>query len=150
MWLGHNSAHFGVANSVALELAGISAETPDPAGGIIERDAQGQPTGLLAEQAQDIIYEVIPPYTVEQLADSVARMTPELNAEGITTVKDPEIRQTMWDGYQRAKENGDLTLRVFTLWRSPDTIDGARDLLERIGATTIPGDVSAMVSKYSN
>lgn len=142
VWLGHTSGHFGIANSAALKLAGISVETPDPEGGFIERDAQGQPTGILTDQAQDIIYEVIPPYTVAQFADAVAKMTPKLNADGITTIKDPEIRQPMWDGYQRAKEDGDLTLRVFTLWRSPDTIDDARDLLERIGATTIPGDES--------
>ncbi len=142
VWLGHTSGHFGIANSAALKLARISVETLDPDGGLIERDADGNPTGILADQAQDLIYAVMPPYTEEQFANAIATMTPKLNAEGITTIKDPEVRRPMWNGYQRAKADGKLTLRVFVLWRSPDTVAGAEELIQQIAPTTIPGDES--------
>ena len=52
VWLAQTTEHYGVANSVALRMAGISRDTPDPPGGTIDRDAAGNPTGVLKEAAQ--------------------------------------------------------------------------------------------------
>lgn len=78
--------HMSVANSRALELAGIGPTTPDPEGGAIVRDATGQPTGLLLEQAQSLVKDVVPPAEDAAIAVALARMGPELLSRGITTI----------------------------------------------------------------
>ncbi|MYE35051.1 MAG: amidohydrolase family protein, partial [Gemmatimonadales bacterium] len=55
VWLAHTMGHYGVANSLALDMAGITADTPDPPGGTIDRDAAGQPTGVLKESAMGLV-----------------------------------------------------------------------------------------------
>jgi predicted amidohydrolase YtcJ len=140
VWLGHTSGHYGVANSAALALINVNMDTPDPEGGLIERDADGNPTGILADNAQDYIYSVLPTHSVEKFTEGIVTVAPELNKVGITTIKDPQITESHWLAYQRAKENGQLPIRVFTLWGVPHTIEGAQELLDRIATDSIPGD----------
>ncbi len=54
-WLVHTMGHYGVANSLAMTLAGIDENTQDPPGGVIDRDADGKPTGVLKESAMDLV-----------------------------------------------------------------------------------------------
>lgn len=61
VWLMHTIGHYGVANSYALKLARITASTPDPPAGAIDRDAQGRPTGVLKESAKDLMVNLTPP-----------------------------------------------------------------------------------------
>ncbi len=56
----HTTAHYGVADSEALEIAGIDRHTPDPPGGVIDRDAEGKPTGVLKETAMGLVERHIP------------------------------------------------------------------------------------------
>src|SRR5690606_40731050 len=58
--------HIAVANSLALKLAGITNDTPDPPGGTIDRDERGEPTGVLREAAQNLVRDLIPPPTLAQ------------------------------------------------------------------------------------
>ncbi|RLA32613.1 MAG: hypothetical protein DRR11_07830 [Gammaproteobacteria bacterium] len=132
VWLLHTSAHYGVANTKALELAGIDAGTPDPNGGVIARDDEGNPSGILADQAMALVADLTPPVSVEDFVRAVSERVGFLNAEGITTIKDPEIDQRHWDAYKTINENGDLSVRVFALWRVPDTMAEARELLQHI------------------
>jgi predicted amidohydrolase YtcJ len=76
---------------------------------------------------------------VEDFVRAVSERVGFLNAEGITTIKDPEIDQRHWDAYKTINENGDLTVRVFALWRVPDTMAEARELLQHIGPILNPG-----------
>ena len=140
VWLGHTSGHYGVANSAAMELAGISAETPDPEGGVIVRDDDGNPTGVFTDQAMDLIRSLMPEETHDDFVAGVTRQVRDLSKEGITTVKDPEIHQGHWDAYKAVEANGDLTARVFTLWRVGDTVEEARALRDRIAPFTQPRD----------
>jgi len=66
VWLMHTTGHYGVANSYALKLAHITASTPDPPAGTIDRDAQGRPTGVLKESAKDLMVSLTPAPTPEQ------------------------------------------------------------------------------------
>src|SRR5512146_2147648 len=66
VFLAHVSGHMGVANSLALALAGITRDTADPVGGAIARDATGEPTGLLQETAQELIKRILPPYSLAE------------------------------------------------------------------------------------
>ena len=61
VWLMHTMGHYGVANTLALELAGISRDTPDPPGGTIDRKPDGTPTGVLKESAMRLVRQLIPP-----------------------------------------------------------------------------------------
>ncbi len=140
VWLGHTSGHYGVANSRAMDLAGITNDTPDPEGGVIVRDKDGNPTGILADQAMDLVNDVTPEVATEDYIRAITSHVGDLGAEGITAIKDPEIYQRHWDAYNAVNSNGDLTVRVFTLWRVPDTVADARGLLERIEPFTKPGE----------
>jgi predicted amidohydrolase YtcJ len=66
VWLEHTTGHYGVTNSYGLKLAKITGETKDPTAGTIDRDAQGAPTGVLKESAQDLVGKLISPETPEQ------------------------------------------------------------------------------------
>ena len=66
VFLDRYDGHRRLANSAALRLAGITAQTPDPPGGVIVRDAQGNPTGALKDAAKELVIKVIPPLSHEQ------------------------------------------------------------------------------------
>jgi predicted amidohydrolase YtcJ len=138
VWLVHTSSHYGVANSKAMSLAGINADTPDPEGGVIARGDDGLPTGIFTDQAMELIHRVIPEPTTQDYIQAVKRYVGDLNAEGITTIKDPEIYQDHWDAYEALEKTGDLSVRVFTLWRVGDTVEEAERLRDRIAPMTDP------------
>jgi predicted amidohydrolase YtcJ len=84
-WFVARDGHMGLANSLALERAGITRETPDPPGGRIERDAQGEPTGELKGRAMDLVIERIPPATDARRRALIERTLKEAASSGITT-----------------------------------------------------------------
>jgi predicted amidohydrolase YtcJ len=85
--LKHRSGHATVLNSSALRAAGIGAGTPDPAAGVIERDASGEPTGLLLEMDEELEASV-PPLGRDELEEGVRLADLWLRSHGITTVQD--------------------------------------------------------------
>jgi predicted amidohydrolase YtcJ len=131
VWLHHTMGHYGVANSHALRLAGIDENTPDPPGGTIDRDSDGAPTGVLKESAQELVTNLIPWFSPEQLRAGIRELAREFNAECMTGVKDPGIGGGgIWEAYQDVLAAGDLTVRVFVLW--------GRWMVERVGSFTKP------------
>ncbi len=118
VWLVHISGHMGVANSRALEIAGLSRDTPDPEGGHIVRDEHGEPTGLLQETAQDLIKRVLPPYTLEETKAALAAAGRQMAAEGITSAQDAWagwIAPEEFRAYQEAVAEGLLPQRVWLM-----------------------------------
>ncbi len=89
--LSSQDCHSVWVNSKTLELAGITADTPDPAGGIIERYPDGSPMGTLRESAVDLVAGVIPPYTPEQILEGLAHFQEFAHSLGITTVYIPSL-----------------------------------------------------------
>lgn len=86
IWAGHANGHMGVANSKAMEIAGITKDTPDPPGGVIVRDPQtGEPAGLLEETAQRLVSSHIPGLTPQQLIEGVKETIKIYAAVGVTT-----------------------------------------------------------------
>jgi len=82
--------HFDWVNSKAIEMAGITNETVCPAGGMIEKDPQtGEPSGTFRETARDLIQNVLPPFTVDQIKGSIRNFMQAAASVGITTVHDP-------------------------------------------------------------
>jgi predicted amidohydrolase YtcJ len=83
--LNDTSGHSALANSRALQIAGITRETPDPEGGIIERDADGEPTGVLRETATGLVRSHVPPPTDAMLRKALTTALEEMLASGITS-----------------------------------------------------------------
>jgi predicted amidohydrolase YtcJ len=132
VWLTHTTGHYGVANSAALRLAKISAATKDPPAGTIDRDAQGQPTGVLKESAQDAVVQLIPPPTPLQRRDGILKSLDGLHREGITAVKDPEIGRPVWDAYRELLDENKLSEHVCVLWSAGHTLASAQAVLDVI------------------
>lgn len=98
--------HSRVVNSKALELAGITNDTKDIPGGIIERDKNGEPTGFLLEGAAKLIDKIKPPATLEQNAQSLAKLTNRFAKLGITGVTEIMAMPNDYDIYIKAAKRG--------------------------------------------
>ncbi len=110
-YLTAHSTHAAWVNTAALRLAGVSASTPDPAGGKISRDAAGGPDGLLFETAMPLVGEVIPKLTDEEVADQVRLAIERAHRGGLTGIHDFD-GAAAFRAYQLLLQRGDLTLRI--------------------------------------
>ncbi|HEX8857741.1 MAG TPA: amidohydrolase [Actinomycetes bacterium] len=134
-----NRDHHGAwVNSRALELAGITRDTADPADGRIERDADGEPSGALHEGAMDLVAGLAPPATERELAAGLVEGQAYLHSLGITAWQDAAVGTVFTRGdsygvYLAAARRGTLTARVAgALWWDRNRDDGQLDeLLER-------------------
>jgi predicted amidohydrolase YtcJ len=118
--------HMLVANSRALALAGITAATPDPPGGVIVRDAAGQPTGALKDAATPLLERVIPPPTPEQRRRSLERALREAASHGVTSVQAMVIDYETIGALVDLLAAGKLTLRVYAVPAIATVEDQAR------------------------
>ena len=135
VWLLHTTLHYGVANSLALKLAHITRTTADPVAGTIDRDRDGNPTGVLKEHAaMTPIAQLIPPTTPEQMRNGILYIQNVLHSEGITAVKDPYIQRIHWDTYKSLLDDGQLNERICVLWHAGSTEESARKALAEINS----------------
>ena len=136
VWLSQTMGHYGVANSYAMKLAHLTPETKSPAAGTIDRDAAGQPTGVLKESAMELVTNLVPPFTREQEKRGLLKIVADFNKEGMTSVKDPGIEESKWELYNELLRENKLTVRVFALWYGGRTMESAQKALERV--TSLP------------
>lgn len=113
VWLERVDGHAGWANSRALALAGITKATPDPVGGKIVRDANGEATGVLVDTAQDLLTKVLPPQTEAESRTMLDRALGELARVGLTSVHDAGVDVTQDRLYRAYADAGKLTTRVY-------------------------------------
>lgn len=132
VWLRQTTAHYGVANSAALKLAGIVKETRDPPAGTIDRDAEGRPTGVLKESAMGLVTRLIPRLSRDQERNGLLKIIADFNSEGMTAVKYPSIGQGQWDLLNSVLADGKLTVRVAALFAGGRTVESARQTVERL------------------
>jgi hypothetical protein len=112
--LTHRSGHAHVLNSLALQLAEILKETPDPPGGLIDRDLEtGEPTGILYGMG-DRLSQVVPPLEDQQIEEGIKKANRELLSLGITSIQDASARNDLgrWQMFQRWKGTELLKPRV--------------------------------------
>lgn len=138
VWLTHTTNHYGVGNSAALKLAGITSDTRDPAAGTIDRDAKGNPTGVLKESAQQLVTSRIPPLSARQQKQGIVQLMKEFNREGMTGAKDPGIGDQKWNLYQEILKEGQLTVRIFALWSGGRSLSATKQLIERVSMRPHP------------
>jgi hypothetical protein len=112
-----------LANALALKLAGIDRNTKDVPGGVIVRDAQGEPTGILKDAAQDLVERVIPPPSPAQIRTAIRAAQTYANAQGVTSVQDMSASPDIFRVYQSMLHNDELHVRIsghqpLTSWRN--------------------------------
>lgn len=112
MFLVRTCGHIGIANSLALEMAGISAETPDPPGGVIVRDAEGNPTGQLQETAMTLVQHLIPEPTADDKKRAIEACCQHLLSLGITAATDPDVMPEWLDIYRAMDADDQLPMRI--------------------------------------
>jgi predicted amidohydrolase YtcJ len=117
--LSHGSLHGCVLNSRALTLAGITIETPEPAGAMIDRDAErgGEPNGFLAEMLGYIREHVMPPISEKELSEGIKLANSQYLSQGLTSLQDATVVNNLkrWQHYQHFKNNGLLKSRVYMM-----------------------------------
>jgi predicted amidohydrolase YtcJ len=124
--------HMALANTKALQLAGITAATPDPPGGVIVRLKDGKtPSGVLRDNAMASLNQVLPSNSEAEIAEAVQAALAEARAVGVTTLQDmdgadPASRRLFFRVLQRLARAGELTARVDVRW----PISSARELTE--------------------
>lgn len=109
--------HMGLANSQALEMAGITADTPDPDGGTIVRRPDGSPTGVLKDDAMSLVWSVIPEKSLEERREMVLRGQEHALSYGVTQIHDVGSYGGWLDleTFESLHGDGELDLRVYSL-----------------------------------
>ncbi|PXX47812.1 amidohydrolase [Undibacterium pigrum] len=120
VWLSRVDGHAGWANSKALQLAGITESTPDPAGGKIEKDAQGKPTGILVDAAMRMVDKVVPPASNAEQRAALNLALLELAKVGVTSVHDAGVSEAADKLFREYADQGKLTARVYGMVRGTD------------------------------
>ena len=138
VWLEQTTGHYGVANSLALKLAGITRETKDPAGGTIDHNPDGSPNGVLKEGAQGIVRRLMPGATADDRKRAARAMAKAFNAEGMTAGKEPNVTPEQLDMYREAVRAGEFPVRLFTLWSGGRGTAQARRVIADHAATSRP------------
>jgi predicted amidohydrolase YtcJ len=138
--LESRDGHTSWVNSRALELAGITSDTPDPVDGRIERDSDGEPSGALQEGAASLVDRFLPANTTDEIVAGLRLAQQELHGLGITNWQDAIVTPEQAElAYTTLAGRGELTARVVgALWwerdRGADQID---ELVERRARTAI-------------
>jgi len=122
VFISRYDGHMGLANSAALTLAGITADTKDPPGGVIGRLADGKtPSGILKDNAMSLVGRLIPEPGDEEILEAVLAAQKAMAESGITSVQDldgsgAETRRKLLRVYQKLARDGKLTCRIDLRW----------------------------------
>ncbi|MGH9580977.1 MAG: amidohydrolase, partial [Terriglobales bacterium] len=115
VFVSRYDGHMALANSAALRLATVTAQTPDPPGGVIVRDAKGQPTGALKDAAMGYVQRVIPPKTREQRTRAIRRALAHARSLGVTSVQEMYSEYEDFAIYAQLAEAGELPVRIYAV-----------------------------------
>jgi hypothetical protein len=114
VWINRLDGHMSLANSLALEMAGVDADSPDVAGGEIVRDESGAPTGILKDNAMGLVDAAVPEPGAAQLDRELAAAMAHVASNGVTSVHDMAGWDSL-DAYRRAKSGGKLITRIYSV-----------------------------------
>ncbi len=114
--------HMALANALAMRLAGVTRETHDVEGGVIVRDADGNPTGIFKDAAQDLVAKAIPPMSDEQMRTAIEAAEQYAAENGVTSVQDMSAAPELLRVYQQLWHEGKLRVRIsghqpLTTWK---------------------------------
>ena len=126
--LSRVDGHASWVNSKALEIAGITKDTLDPPGGKIERDKLGNPTGILIDNAIDLLYKHLPKTSEANLSAYLNAAGEQLLSEGITSVHDAGINKAEYDYFIKRVAQHSLPVRIYPMIMATSPV--LRKLLE--------------------
>ena len=127
VWLIRIDGHAGWANSATMKIAGIDNDTPDPVGGKILRDDNGNATGVFIDKAMELIVSSLPEADKDDYRAALLNAVETLAAEGITSVHDAGIDLMNAEVYLSMADNDELGIRIYAM------TGGAGDVLDAIG-----------------
>jgi hypothetical protein len=119
VYLNRADGHMAVVNSKALEIAGITARTPNPPGGEILKDAKGQPNGLLVDKAMGLVTLHIPSSSLEMQEKFAVKANDVALAYGLTTIHDAGSSWETVDLWKRLYGDGKMQVRIYEFIRGP-------------------------------
>jgi predicted amidohydrolase YtcJ len=138
--LTRTCGHILMANSMALEIAGITKDTPQPIGGQIVKNMKGEPTGILEESpAMNIVRQHIPKNEIPKITSYIKKACKAFNKVGITSVIDAGNNEDQMVAYQKVKEEDKLTVRVNMMLTAIKGNEPIEKSLERIKEFPILG-----------
>ncbi|MGI9517324.1 MAG: amidohydrolase [Pirellulaceae bacterium] len=108
--------HMLAVNSKALQAAGITADTPDPDEGKIDRDSDGNPNGILENKAASLVTNIVPPPTEAQIRAAATTVFNNLSQYGITSISTAQLDQTRLAAYRAMELEGELVVRIKGHW----------------------------------
>jgi predicted amidohydrolase YtcJ len=161
----HQSGQMCVVNSKALELAGVTRLTPVPTGGAIDRDAEtGEPTGVLRDNATNLVWKIVPEPSEEELMEAAGLACQKIVEAGVTSVHWMVLSPIEIQIIQRLRRENKLPLRVYVVIPAnllDEVIDlashlGLEDNMVRIGGVEIGADgylaarTAALFQPYSD
>ena len=123
--VGSSDYHTLLANTRAMQLAAVTAATPDPAGGHIARGPDGQPTGIFEDAAMNLVTNAIPPMTLEDDVRSASLALEAMAKQGVTTFVDAWALETDLNAFSALQKAGKLTARAY--FAPPVTVEMAKD-----------------------
>ena len=123
VWLERADNHANWGNTLAITTAGVTAKTPDPAGGKIIRDAKGAPAGVFVDNAVQLVGKVVPPPRPEDRDLAFSKAQDVLLAKGVTAVADMGTEMADWGTFRRAGDAGRLTIRIMAYADSFETLE---------------------------
>lgn len=115
IWISHTSGHLGVANSKALQMAGVTKDTPQPEGGVIRKDPRtGEPNGVF-EESGGLVRRLIPPLTRAEQMEAFRAAVEIYVKQGVTTTVIAGGNRESFRALQKAQEEGLLSLRIIAM-----------------------------------
>lgn len=115
VYLSRVDGHAGWVNSKAMEMASISKDTPDPQGGKIIRDRNGEATGVFVDAAENYIFEVIPERTDVEKKLALEEALNQMGKMGLTSVHDAGITPDTWEIYKDFADQDKMTTRIYAM-----------------------------------
>lgn len=118
VFLIRTDGHMGIANSLLLEIAGVDKNTPDPVGGLIVRDANGDPTGILKDNAMTLVTQKMPKTSEQQQTRLFDAAIAEALENGVTQIHNVNESKSQWANiaiFEKAKAEGRLKIRTYYL-----------------------------------
>ena len=114
VFISRFDGHMGVANSAALKLAGITKDTKSPTGGMIVKNPKtGEPTGVLKDDAMNLVLDIVPASTDGELETAILRALKEANEHGFTSIQDMTPAKE-FEIYKKLEKENRLTCRMYT------------------------------------
>jgi predicted amidohydrolase YtcJ len=119
VYLMRVDGHAAWVNKKALEIAGITSKTPDPDGGRFLRDARGNPTGVLIDNAMEVVGKFLPPPSDKEMEEAIGRAVQECLSYGLTCVHDMGVEEEGIETYKRLIDAGNFPFRVYAALSAP-------------------------------